>query len=157
MFTICDPFSSILIELILRKSLSRTSKNLWSEISQHIELVITIEDPVWSSLFDGPAMTRKFSKETNHSFRACMDPTSKKEGHCDIIAHTVILYVLFCLTYMYCTLYILHILYTVHIVHVPCFPVSDITGKRQLQKSLWFLYLCTHYVERYKIAQRVYK
>jgi hypothetical protein len=24
-------------------------------------------------------------------------------------------------------------------------------------KSLWFLYLCTHYVERYKIAQRVYK
>jgi len=31
------------------------------------------------------------------------------------------------------------------------------TGKRQLQKSLWFLYLCTHYVERYKIAQRVYK
>ena len=45
---------------------------------------------------------------------------------CDIIAHTVILYVLFCLTYMHCTLYILHILYTVHIVHIPCFPVSDV-------------------------------
>ena len=29
---------------------------------------------------------------------------------CDITAHTVILYVLFCLTYMYCTLYILYIL-----------------------------------------------
>ena len=55
-----------------------------------------------------------------------MDPTSKKEGHCDITAHTVLLYVLFCLTYMYCTLYILYILYTVHIVHVPGFSVSDV-------------------------------
>ena len=55
-----------------------------------------------------------------------MDPTSKKEGHCDITAHTVLLYVLFCLIYMYCTLYVLYILHTVHIVHVPCFPVSDV-------------------------------
>ena len=37
------------------------------------------------------------------SFRAWMDPTSKKEGHCDITAQTVLLDVLFCLTYMYCT------------------------------------------------------
>ena len=29
-----------------------------------------------------------------------MDPISKKEGHCDITAHTVLLYVLFCLTYI---------------------------------------------------------
>ena len=28
---------------------------------------------------------------------------------CDLIAHTVLLYVLFCRTYMYCTLYILYI------------------------------------------------
>ena len=27
---------------------------------------------------------------------------------CDLIAHTVLLYVLFCLTYMYCTLYELY-------------------------------------------------
>ena len=44
--------------------------------------------------------------------------------HCDITAHTVLLYVLFCLTYMYCTLYVLYIPHTVHTVHVPCFPVS---------------------------------
>ena len=43
---------------------------------------------------------------------------------CDITAHTVLLYVLFCLIYMYCTLYVLYILYTVHTV--PCFPVSDV-------------------------------
>ena len=55
-----------------------------------------------------------------------MDPTSKKEGHCDITAHTVLLYVLLCLTYMYCTLYALYLLHTVHIVHVPFFPVSDV-------------------------------
>jgi len=60
------------------------------------------------------------------SIRAWIDPTSKKEGHCDITARTVLLYVLFCLTYMYCTLYILYILYTVHTVHVPCFPVPDV-------------------------------
>jgi len=60
------------------------------------------------------------------SFRAWMDPTSKKWGHCDITAHTVLLYVLFCLIYMYCTLYVLYILHTVHTVHVPCFPVSDV-------------------------------
>jgi hypothetical protein len=41
---------------------------------------------------------------------------------CDIIAHTVLLYVLLCFIYMY----ILYILYTVHTVHVPCFPVSDV-------------------------------
>jgi hypothetical protein len=45
---------------------------------------------------------------------------------CDLIANTVLLYVLFCLTYMYCTLYVLDILDTVHTVHVPCFPVSDV-------------------------------
>jgi hypothetical protein len=45
---------------------------------------------------------------------------------CDITAHTVLLYVLFCLTYMYCTLYVLYILHTVHTVHVPCFLVSDV-------------------------------
>ena len=39
---------------------------------------------------------------------------SNKEGHCDITAHTVLLYVLFCLIYMYSTLYVLYILYTVH-------------------------------------------
>ena len=38
-----------------------------------------------------------------------MDPTSKQEGHCDLIAHTVLLYVLLFLTYMYCTLYVLNI------------------------------------------------
>jgi hypothetical protein len=32
-----------------------------------------------------------------------------------------------------------------------------ITGKRSLQKSLWILYICTHKVDSYKIAQRVYK
>jgi hypothetical protein len=42
------------------------------------------------------------------SFRAWMDPTSKKEGHCDLIACTALLYVLFCLIYMYCPLYVLH-------------------------------------------------
>jgi len=45
---------------------------------------------------------------------------------CDITAHTVLLYVLFCLIYMYCTLYVLYILHTVHKVHVLCFPVSDV-------------------------------
>jgi len=35
---------------------------------------------------------------------------------CDITSHTVLLYVLFCLTYMYCTLYILYMLYTVPIL-----------------------------------------
>ena len=52
-----------------------------------------------------------------------MDPTSKKEGHCDLIAHTVLLYVLFCLTYMYCTLYVLYILHTAHSTCslFPCF------------------------------------
>ena len=62
------------------------------------------------------------------SFRAWIDPTSKKEGHCDITARTVLLYVLFCLTYMYCTLctlYHWHI-YIVRTIHVPCFPVSDV-------------------------------
>ena len=43
--------------------------------------------------------------------------------HCDITAHTVLLYVLFCFTYMYCTLYILYILRTVHTVHVSQFPM----------------------------------
>ena len=41
-----------------------------------------------------------------------MHPTSKKGGHCDITAHTILLYVLLCLTHMYrtyCTLYILYI------------------------------------------------
>ena len=33
---------------------------------------------------------------------------------CDITAHTVLLYVLFCLIYMYCTLYVLYILYTLY-------------------------------------------
>jgi hypothetical protein len=60
------------------------------------------------------------------SFRAWIDPTSKKEGHCDITARTVLLYVLFCLIYMYCPLYVLYILHTVHTVHVPCFPFSDV-------------------------------
>lgn len=76
------------------------------------------------------------------SFRAWMDPTSKKWGHCDITAHTVLLYVLFCLTYMYCTLYVLYILHTVHTVHVPCFPVSDVevsssTSVRALVHTLY--------------------
>ena len=57
------------------------------------------------------------------SFRAWMDPTSKKEGHCDIIAHSVLLYVLFCLT--------VHTIHAVHCTHstcslFPCFPVSDV-------------------------------
>ena len=52
------------------------------------------------------------------SFRAWMDPTSKKEGHCDLIAHTVLLYLLFCLIYMYCTLYVLYILHTVLIYYI---------------------------------------
>ena len=51
-----------------------------------------------------------------------MDPASKKEGHCDITAHTVLLYVLFCLTYMYCTLYHRHRC-IVRTIHVPCFLV----------------------------------
>ena len=45
---------------------------------------------------------------------------------CFVTAHTVLLYVLFCLIYTYCTLYVLYIPHTVHIVHVPCFPVSDV-------------------------------
>jgi hypothetical protein len=49
-------------------------------------------------------------------------------ARCDITAHTVLLYVLFCLIYMYCTLYVLYILHTVHTVHVPCFPVTDVEG-----------------------------
>ena len=55
---------------------------------------------------------------------ALMDDLAVAEAKlaCDITAHTVLLYVLFCLIYMYCTLYILYILHTVHIVHVPCFP-----------------------------------
>jgi hypothetical protein len=43
------------------------------------------------------------------SFRAWMDPTSKKEGHCDIIAHTVLLY--------YCTYYSVSLTCTVRCVH----------------------------------------
>ena len=43
------------------------------------------------------------------------------QTHCDITAHTVLMYVLFCLTYMYHTLYVLYILHTVHTVHVPMF------------------------------------
>ena len=39
---------------------------------------------------------------------------------CDITAHTILLYVLFCLTYMYCTLYILYILYCTCSLF-PCF------------------------------------
>ena len=35
-------------------------------------------------------------------------------SYCDLIAHTVLLYVLFCLIYMYCTLHALYILHTVH-------------------------------------------
>jgi hypothetical protein len=46
---------------------------------------------------------------------------------------------------------------TIWIKHLSSCLSDRITGKRQLQKSLWFLYLCTHYVERYNIAQRVYK
>jgi len=57
------------------------------------------------------------------SFRAWIDPTSKKEGHCDLLAHTVQLYVLFCLTNMYCTLYVLN---TVHTKHTPYFPLFDV-------------------------------
>ena len=37
-----------------------------------------------------------------------------KKEQCDITAHTVLLYALFCLIYMYCTLYVLYILHTVH-------------------------------------------
>ncbi len=57
------------------------------------------------------------------SFTAWIGPTSKKEGHCDIRARTVLLYVLICLTCMYCTcIYcILYILYM-----FPCFPVSHV-------------------------------
>ena len=71
-----------------------------------------------------------------------MDQTSKKEGHCDIIAHTVLLYVLFCLTYMHCTLYILHIVY------ISCFPVSDVevspsTSVHALVQTYTFKYSLT--------------
>ena len=59
--------------------------------------------------------------------RACvLVETIAENMSCDITAHAVLLYVLFCLIYMYCTLYVLYILHTVHIVHVPCFPVSDV-------------------------------
>jgi hypothetical protein len=75
-----------------------------------------------------------------------MDPTSKKEGHCDIIQ-----YVLFCLTYMYRTLYILYILYSVYIahhVHVPYFPVSDVEVSPSIsvhaQVHLSFTCVCAH-------------
>ena len=74
-----------------------------------------------------------------------MDPTSKKEGHCDITAHTVLLYVLFCLIYMYCTLYVLYILHTVHIVHVPCFPVSDVEVSSST--SVHHTYTCSHFIK----------
>ena len=70
-----------------------------------------------------------------------MDPNSKKEGHCDITAHTVLLYVLFCLIYMYCTLYVLYILHT---VHVPCFPVSDVEVSSSTSvRALVQIYKCS--------------
>ena len=59
---------------------------------------------------------------------------------CDITAHTVLLYVLFCLIYMYCTLYVLYILHTVHTVHVPCFPVSDV----EVSSSTSVHHSCSH-------------
>jgi len=45
--------------------------------------------------------------------------------YCDLIAHTVLLYVLFCLTNMCCTLYALYRSHTVHSIHALYFPVSD--------------------------------
>ena len=54
------------------------------------------------------------------SFRAWIDPTSKRRGT------VTSQHVLFCLIFMYCPLYVLYILHTVHTVHVPCFPVSDV-------------------------------
>ena len=58
-----------------------------------------------------------------------MDPTSKKEGHCDITAHTVLLYVLFCLTCMYCTLYHRH-RYSVRTIACSLFPSAYIFALR---------------------------
>ena len=70
------------------------------------------------------------------------------EMTCDITAHTVLLYVLFCLTYMYCTLYVLYKPHTVHTVHVPCFPVSDVevsssTSVHTLVHTLVHIYMNT--------------
>ncbi len=65
---------------------------------------------------------------------------------CDITAHTVLLYVLFCLIYMYCTLYVLYILHTVHIVHVPCFPVSDVEISSSTSVHHLFTLLVIHLV-----------
>ncbi len=75
----------------------------------------------------------------------------KKEGHCDIAARTVLLYVLLCLTYMYCTLYILYILHTVHIVHVslflsfPC--LSDVEASSSTSVHACF---CSHFISNHK-------
>ncbi len=77
-----------------------------------------------------PRWTTRHSRTTTRTLSATPSPTdpwtsTSQMLRCDITAHTVLLYVLFCLTYMYCTLYHRH-RYIVHIVHVPCFPVSDV-------------------------------
>ena len=75
---------------------------------------------------------REARPELWHSLRCTMN--------CDLIAHTVLLYVLFCLIYMYCTLYVLYILHNVHTVHVPCFPVSDV----EVSSSTSVHHTCSH-------------
>ena len=50
---------------------------------------------------------------------------------CDITAHTVLLYVLFCLTYMYCTLYTVRTIHCTYCVH-SLFPRADISALRHL-------------------------
>ena len=67
---------------------------------------------------------------------------SKLAPRCDITAHTVLLYVLFCLIYMYCTLYVLYILHTVHIVHVPCF-IFNICSPHLFTLYHVFTYKCS--------------
>ncbi len=71
---------------------------------------------------------------------------SLKLYHCDITAHTVLLYVLFCLIYMYCTLYILYILYTVHTVHVPCSLFPMLRFHLQHLFTLLFTLRIVHFV-----------
>ena len=76
----------------------------------------------------------------------------KKEGHCDITARTVLLYVLLCLTYMYCTLYVLYILHTVHIVHVSLFPsfpcLSDVEASSSTSVHACF---CSHFIKHSQV------
>ena len=95
-------------------------------------LTTTISEKSWTIFM--------FKIETSHTL---IENPSK--NWCDITAHTVLLYVLFCLIYMYCTLYVPYILHTVHKVHVPCFPVSDV----EVSSSASVHHTCLHSIYKF--------